>query len=262
MYLNHKLYPFLLIILLCGFSLPIVTNAQEVITLTADEKSEFILNPVDFQPDDEEASLFKQQPLGNLPKTEYTRHEREDGAIVIKAVSEKSASGLFVPIKADPEEFRYIRWEWKIESVLEDGDLTKKSGDDYPARIYITFDYDSSDLGFRDRVRYRAIRTFSSFDVPLRSLNYIWANKAEKGTIAESPYTDWVRLVAVQSGNEFAQEWKVETRDILEDYRKAFNEEPPKINGLSIMTDSDDTESNAKAYYGKIILSTEPFEEE
>ena len=69
MYLNHKLYPFLLIILLCGFSLPIVTNAQEVITLAADEKLEFILNPIDFQPDDEEASLFKQQPLGNLPKT-------------------------------------------------------------------------------------------------------------------------------------------------------------------------------------------------
>ncbi len=232
------------------------TFAQTTITLNSSESSSFVLDPENFDPEDEENSLFKSQPLGNIDHTTYTRYEREDGSIVIKAESVESASGLVVPIDADPNEFRYIQWEWKIGSVLEKGDLTKKSGDDYAARIYITFNYDPSDLGFRDRLRYRAIRMFTSFDVPLRSLNYLWANKAEKGTFAGSPYTDWVQLVAVQSGNDNAGTWQIETRNILEDYRKAFGEEPPRITGISIMTDSDDTKSSAVAYYGKITLST------
>lgn len=203
--------------------------------------------------------MFKKQSLGNLDPTIYSRFERDDGSIVIKAESQNSASGLIVPVDADPTEFRYIQWEWKIESVLEKGNLTKKSGDDYAARIYITFDYDPSDLNFGDKIRYRAIRMFSSFDVPLRSLNYLWANKAEEGSFTESPYTSWVQLVAVQSGNEHAGTWRIETRDILEDYRAAFGEEPPRITGISIMTDSDNTKSSAVGYYGKITLSSSEF---
>lgn len=244
---------------LSAFVLFLITDtiiAQDIQRLDPSEISAFILDPQQFNPDDEENSLYKSQSLGKIDPTTYSRHEREDGSIVIKAESKNSASGLVVPIDADPSEFRYIQWEWKIESVLEKGDLTKKSGDDYAARIYITFDYDPSDLSFGDKIRYRAIRTFSSFDVPLRSLNYIWANKAEIESITESPFTDWVQLVAVQSGNEHAGVWKVETRDILLDYRKAFGENPPRITGISIMTDSDNTESSAVAYYGKITLST------
>lgn len=230
--------------------------AQGTKNIDDPETTTFVLNPNNFDSDDEVNSQFKSQALGKLNPTTYTRLEREDGSIIIKAESKNSASGLVVPIDADPAELRYIQWEWKIDSVLEKGDLSKKSGDDYAARIYITFDYDPSDLSFGDKIRYRAINIFSSFDVPLRSLNYIWANKAEKNSVSESPYTNWVRLIAVQSGNEHAATWKIETRDILEDYRNAFGEDPPQITGISIMTDSDNTNGSAIAYYGKIILST------
>ena len=214
-----------------------------------------ILDPAEYDPDDEENSLFKHQPLGDIKPTEYRKFERNDGSIAIEARSEKSASGLVVPLDLDPAEYRYIQWEWKIDEVLEKGDLTRKDGDDYAARIYITFDYDRSNLGFRDRTRYFFIRTFTSFDVPLRAINYVWANKAEKGTVAPSPYTDWVKLIAVQSGNENAGKWVVEKQDILEDYRNAFGEDPPRISGISIMTDSDNTKSSSVGYYGKIVIS-------
>ena len=216
-----------------------------------------VLNPADYKPGDEVKSLFKPLPLGNIKATEYRKYEREDGSIAIEARSEQSASGLVVPLDLDPAKFRYIRWEWKIDEILDKGDLTEKDGDDYAARIYITFDYDKSNLGFRDRAKYFFIRTFTSFDVPLRAINYVWANKAETGTLAPSPFTDWVMLIAVQSGNENAGKWMIQKQDIFEDYRNAFGEDPPRISSISIMTDSDNTESSSLGYYGKIVISND-----
>lgn len=251
----HNFTTIFLLLCVCMFSYA-NSNAQNSNTHTNGSNS-FIIDPAEYDPDNEESSIFKPQPLGDIKPTVYNTFEREDGRIAIKARSENSASGLVVPLDLDPNEFRYIMWEWKIEGVLEKGDLTRKDGDDYAARIYITFDYDKSNLGFRDRIRYFFIRTFTSFNVPLRAINYIWANKAEIGTVAPSPYTDWVQLIAVQSGNENAGKWMVQQQDILEGYRIAFGEDPPRITSISIMTDSDDTESSAVGFYGKIILSNE-----
>jgi hypothetical protein len=77
-----------------------------------------------------------------------------------------------------------------IESVLESGDVTRKDGDDYAARVYITFDYPASNLSFGDKIKYSFYQTFRSFEVPTRALNYVWANKAEVGSIHPNPYTD------------------------------------------------------------------------
>lgn len=249
----------ILVLLIIGISINFSEGHSQSF-LSADETEYFIFDPSNYQPDNEERSQWIHQPLGNIKHTSYIRAERGDGQTVILAESNKSASGLVIPVDIDPKEFPLIKWEWKIEGVLEDGDLTRKDGDDYAARIYITFDYPVSDLGFRDRIKYRAIRTFTSFDVPTRALNYIWANKAEKGTIASNPYTDWVKMIAVQSGNDNAGLWKSEKRNIYEDYREAFGEEPPNITGVQIMTDSDNTESSAKAAYGKIIIKKESAE--
>lgn len=102
-----------------------------------------------------------------------------------------------------------------------------KKGDDYAARIYITFDYDKSNLGLGDRIKYETIRTFSRFKIPLRAINYIWANDAEKDTIAPNAYTNWVMMVISESGNERTSEWLSYSRNIYEDYKTAFGEEPP-----------------------------------
>jgi len=141
-----------------------------------------------------------------------------------------------------------------IESVLESGDVTKKDGDDYAAHVYITFDYPVFNLGFGDKIKYRFYQTFTSFDVPTRALNYIWVNKAEVGSIHPNPYTDWVQVLAVQSGNNKAETWQSEKRNIPEDYKAAFGEEPPAITGSQIMTDSDNTGESARSAFGKLIL--------
>lgn len=186
--------------------------------------------------------------------TSYKLAEDDNDNQVIKAVSDNAAGGLIFKKRIDPEEYPIIEWRWKVDGIVEKGDLLKKEGDDYAARIYITFDYDKSDLSFGDRLKYAAIKTFSSYEVPLRSLNYIWANKADQGTIAPNPFTDWVYMIAVQSGKSKTGEWIVERRNILKDYRAAFGEDPPAITGIAIMTDTDNTGGAATAYYGDIIF--------
>ena len=161
------------------------------------------------------------------------------------------------PLRADPFEFSYLEWEWKIDKVLESGALGEKDGDDFVARIYVTFDYPVSELPFGQRAKYRLYTTFTSFDVPLRSLNYVWATDAEIGTIEENPFTSWVRYIVVNSGNEKAGQWINLKRNIVEDYREAFGEEPREITGITIMTDSDNTGESTLAWFGPITLSKE-----
>lgn len=191
--------------------------------------------------------------LPRRDKTTYTLVEMNDRT-AIKGESMNSASGLIYKVDIDPNEYPIIEWSWKVNEVLENGDYSSKKGDDYPARIYITFDYSRRNLKFGDRVKYEAIRTFTRYKIPLRALNYIWANKAETETIAPSAYTNWVYMIAVQSGDNESGNWKFETRNILEDYRAAFGEEPPNISGVAIMTDSDNTKDKSEGYYGDIIF--------
>jgi len=91
----------------------------------------------------------------------------------------------------------------------------------------------------------------------LRSLNYVWASKEDIGTIAESPYTNWVQYIVVNSGNEESGKWVSLKRNIVEDYREAFGEDPREITGITIMTDSDNTKESTKSWFGKITLSKE-----
>lgn len=231
--------------------------AQDRIILNPEKIDAFVLDPADFDPDDRHAKILRHEPFGRKTEAVYERGEREDGTPIIIAMSNNSISSVTTSLTADPAVFRYLEWEWKIESVLESGDMTRKDGDDFAARVYVTFDYDKSNLGFRDRIKYTAYRAFTSFDIPLRSLNYIWANKAEIGATGANPFSDWVQYVVVQSGNDLAGEWHIEKRNILEDYRMVYGEEPPPISGITIMTDSDNTGESTKAYFGKITLSKE-----
>ncbi|MEX2604670.1 MAG: DUF3047 domain-containing protein [Gracilimonas sp.] len=236
---------------------PQYSFSQEFIPISADSADQFILDPAHFNPEDHNARILRHEPFGNKKEAVYERDKKEDGTPVIKATSKQAISSVTTPLRTDPFEFKHLEWEWKIEGVLESGDLTKKDGDDFVARIYVTFDYPVSDLPFGEKVKYRLYNTFTSFEIPLRSLNYVWASREKVGTIAESPFTNWVQYIVVNSGNEEAGNWISLKRNIVDDYRKAFGEDPREITGITIMTDSDNTEESTKAWFGKIILSKE-----
>ena len=190
----------------------------------------------------------------NIPQHTHYTLVKESGVTVLKATSRASSSGLIRKITIDPQEYPVIAWRWKVSNIYQKGDVTTKSGDDYPARLYITFAYQPDDLGFFEKISYKAARLFYGEYPPGAALNYIWESRSPLETIVPNPYTQRSRMIVVESGSGRLNQWVREERNIIEDYQKAFGSLPPLINGVAVMTDSDNTGESATAYYGDIIF--------
>ena len=196
------------------------------------------------------------QPLtfSNIEQhTDYSLVE-EDGTTVVKAVSEQSASGLVRGLSIDPAEYSLIQWRWKVNNVLLKGDVRSKAGDDYPARIYITFAFDPARAGYLERLQHKAVQLIFGEDVPYRAISYVWGSNSPVGTMIANAYTDRARMFVVHSGSDNLQQWQAQERDVYKDYKQAFGEEPTLISGVAIMTDTDNTQESAVAWYGDIIF--------
>jgi hypothetical protein len=193
------------------------------------------------------------RPLTFKKVSKQTAYEliKDGEAVVVKAVSDAAASGLTKAINIDPKEYPIVRWRWKVENVLKHSDVTRKDGDDYPARLYITFAYDPDKVSLGKKLRFKAGQAIFG-DIPIGALNYIWDTNTPIGTIVENSYTNFAQMVVVESGTQKVGRWVSEERNIYEDYKQAFGEEPPLMNGVAIMTDTDNTKEQATAYYGDI----------
>ncbi|TRO82269.1 DUF3047 domain-containing protein [Trichloromonas acetexigens] len=162
----------------------------------------------------------------------------EEGRRVLLAEADGSASGLVKKIAFDPAEYRYLRWRWKIEETVAQGDERTKAGDDYAARVYVIFP--------------------GRFFWQTRALNYIWANRLPAEGFVANAFTANAMLLAVRSGADQAGQWLEESRDLIADYRRVFGSDPPQAGAVAIMTDTDNTGGRARAWYGDISLSTQP----
>ncbi len=185
--------------------------------------------------------------------TQYSLVE-DNGVVAVKAVSRGSASGLVRAVDISPMRYPVIAWRWKVENVLKKGDVTRKEGDDYPARLYITFKYDGSKVGFFERAKYEAMRLAHGEYPPMGAITYIWESKSPVGTVVPNPYTDRVMMIVLQSGSKKVGRWVSESRNLVEDYRRAFGGDPPRISGVALMTDTDNTRESAVAWFGDIVF--------
>lgn len=182
---------------------------------------------------------------------------KDHSVAVVRAVSEASASGLTKAVTIDPREYPIVRWRWKIENILDKSDVGRKDGDDYPARLYITFAYEPDKVSLGKKLKYKAGRALFG-DIPIGALNYIWDSKSPVGTVVDNAFTSFAKMIIVESGDRRIGTWVDEERNVYEDYRSAFGEEPPAINGIAIMTDTDNTKERAVAYYGDIEFVQAP----
>ncbi len=208
------------------------------------------------------------QPGQDIPKdwkpflfkniTHHTRYSlvKDNGVTVVKAVSDNAASGLIRKMTIDPEKYPIIEWRWKVSNVYSKGDVTQKSGDDFPARLYIAFQEKSDKMSLWEKAVDKTIKIIYGITPPTDAITYIWANKAPVGSITANPFTDRVRMIAVESGSAKENTWVTEKRNIYKDYIKCFGQPPPMISGIAIMTDSDNTHESAVAYYGDIIMKS------
>ncbi len=234
----------LMILLLAGFVFPAVAPGQgDVRTVGAFSE----MSPGKDLPDDWESLTFDDVPS-------HTRYRlvTDGGRTVIRADSDGSASGLIRRITIDPEAYPIVQWRWKADNILQKGTVHEKSGDDYPARIYITFEYDPDRVDFFGKAKYETIKMVRGEYPPLAAVSYHWASNTPEGTMVPNPFTEAVMMFVVESGRENAGTWVTEERNVYEDYKTAFGEEPPMISGVALMTDTDNTGETATAYYGDI----------
>lgn len=167
-------------------------------------------------------------------ETEY-RIVEDAGQQVLQAKSQGAASGLVFETEYDPQDFPVLSWRWKVANTLVKGDSRTKAGDDYAARVYVVFPH--------------------WFFPKTKTLNYIWANRLPRESVQTNAYLSNAIMISVESGNENVGEWVMVRRNIIDDYRRAFGEDPPKIGAIAIMTDTDNTGESALAWYGDIQAS-------
>lgn len=178
----------------------------------------------------------------------------DHGTVVVKATSEDSASGLIRLIRIDPRQYPIVEWRWKAANLVAGDDNAKRFKEDSPVRLYIGFDGDKASLPLHDPLFLRSVKMISGQDLPFATLNYIWENRAPADTVIANPNTNRVQMIVVESGAARIGHWVSYSRNVYEDYKRAFGEEPQAIVGVFLMTDTDNTNESATAYYGDIIF--------
>ena len=169
-------------------------------------------------------------------KTDYSLVKLQD-AFVLRAESRSSASGLFRKIKVDLNKYPYLNWRWRIEQRLTTINERVKSGDDYAARIYVIID--GGLLPWRTM-----------------AVNYVWANKAEKHDIWPSAFAGKNSMMAaLRNYQDLTATWYHEKRNVLEDSKEMLGKDITAIDGIAIMTDTDNNQDFTTAYYGDIYFS-------
>lgn len=159
----------------------------------------------------------------------------------LRAESRASASGLVSKRTFDVYEHPRLSWRWKVDNIYSNRNVRQKDGDDYPIRIYVLFDYDPAEASLGQRVQYRAARLIYGEYPPHSTLNYVWASAEETPDVYPNPFTDRARMIPLRRGAAHIGEWVEESVHIVEDYRRAFGEDPPRVARLAIMNDSDNT---------------------
>jgi len=182
---------------------------------------------------------------------------RDQNKTIFKAVSNAGASGYIRKISIDPKEYPILTWNWKIDNLIEKADINTKEGDDYPARIYITFEYDLQRLSGWESFKVELYKSIHGEYPPLAALNYVWDNKSPIGYTTPNAYTDHVQMLVAQSGEKHLGKWVKQRVNIYKDYQRVFGETPMKVTAIAIMTDTDNTLESATAYYGDIHFSKE-----
>ncbi len=163
---------------------------------------------------------------------------KQDQVTILKATSQNAASGLIKRQYVDIHKTPFLNWHWKIDKTLYRLSETLKQGDDFAARIYVVVDG-------------------GVFFWRTLALNYVWSSGQEKNALWDNPFTGNAKMIAVESGNQFKNQWRIEKRNVREDLIKAYGRDFRFINAIAIMTDTDNSGQSAIAYYGDIYFSAD-----
>jgi Protein of unknown function (DUF3047) len=198
-------------------------------------------------------SAWQPLSLPGKPSTQYTR-VRMDGREAVLASAVSSASLLRQSVHIPASGLDHIRFSWKVPELIAQADLAVREHDDSPVRIVLAFDGDRSRFSAKNAMLSELAHVMTGEPMPYATLMYVWCNTRPPGSVVINPRTDRIRKIVVESGSQNLNQWRDYERDIRADFEKAFGEAPGALVGVAIMTDTDNTRTNAQAWYGKVTL--------
>ena len=170
-------------------------------------------------------------------KTEYSVGSNDNGNY-LKAVADNAASGLGKEIKIDLNKTPFINITWKIEKDLSGILENTKKGHDFAARIFV-------------------IKKTGATPLSNRAINYVFSSNNEIGFTSTSPYTKKSVDKVLASTKNNLNEWITVKSNVKEDFKRFHNLDVNELDGLAIMSDTDNSKMIAVAYYQNIYFSAE-----
>jgi hypothetical protein len=215
-------------------------------------------------------SEFSAYPAGGLPdrwmpliihrtkkRTEY-QLVTEQGKTILHASAKGASSALMQHLDVDPLIRPWLSWSWRVGGLISTADNFKQHAEDSPARIILGFDGDKDTLPFAEQVLFETAKVITGHDFPYATLMYVWENRAPVGTVIDSTRSSRIKMIVAASGPDGVGQWRTFSRNIAEDYEKAFGEKPGRLIGVGVLTDTDNTGESVEAWYGDIGLVVEP----
>jgi Protein of unknown function (DUF3047) len=168
------------------------------------------------------------------PKYDFTVVEADgQRALHLKSAADSSNINKNISGMVRLAETPVLEWTWKVAALPKGGDARHAETDDEAAQVYVVWPR------FPQAVRSRII-------------GYIWDSTAPVGSIFKSKKSGTVTYVVVRSGPQDLGKWVTERRNVREDFKRIYGEEPEDPGGVSIGIDSDDVKGTAESYVGRI----------
>ena len=170
-------------------------------------------------------------------KTIYTVGINENGSFY-KAVADNAASGLGKEVKIDLNKTPFINITWKIEKDLPGINENTKKGHDFAARVF-------------------AVKKTGATPLSNRAINYVYSSNNEIGFNSTSPYTKKSVDNVLATTKNNLNEWITVKSNVKEDFKRFHDLDVNELDGLAIMSDTDNSKMRAVAYYQNIYFSAE-----
>jgi len=183
---------------------------------------------------------------------------KEGKRTILRVKSIGSASGVLKRLEIDLKKFPVLIWRWKINRAVGMAIETRKDRNDAAARIRVIF-------GERQPKPVKGppeiLKFFKSFGIQPGGkeprgfkIDYLWGNNLPKGDVIDYPGSKNHKMVVVEKGNERANRWVWEKRNLIEDFQEFFRRSPPALIGIMVLTDTDQTNEGVIAHYSSIIM--------
>jgi hypothetical protein len=166
-------------------------------------------------------------------EVELVRGER---GLAVRLRSTRTSFVLHRDLVVSLDEFPTLAWSWKVSRLPTGGDVREGARDDQAAQVYVVFP------------RWPSPRTQS--DV----IGYVWDTTAPVGTMLASPKAPNVRIIVVESGPARLGAWQRQRRNVAADYEALFRRQAPRVGGIALMIDANDTGTLAEATFGDLIF--------